>query len=821
MARMKREALVLAACLTALIGTTPAAFEPNLPAETGGHTETIAPSRPALRASGGAGFAPYHFTDENGLAQGFDVDLLRALGRVTGRSVVIQLSPWEESRGALERGELDLVVGLVYSKERARTLRYTTPTLTLQYRAFARESVPSFERVEELEGRVVAVQRMGVAETALREAGLEETIALVDSARAGMELLRAGSADYFVTAEYRGLHVLQEIGAGEEIRRVGPPLLTSSYGIAAPLDRAALIRELNGALAILERSGEYRRIHQRWFGMLEPDVQRRTLLLRWGTGIVTFLALALLAVLLWLRALRRQVAQRTAELERELASREAIEAALRESEERFSKAFRHSPEIMVIASLPTGHVLEVNEAFVEKAGYPREEAVGKTALELGFWADLGEREQALQELLTKRQYIAADVGFRRRDGEVRRCECSMSRIVVAGQSCMLAIVADVTERRELEEQLEQSRKLEALGQLAGGVAHDFNNILTAIQGHAELGKIALDEDGDNGAHLDEILAASSRAADLTAQMLAFSRRQVLQPEPVEVGTVVREMLGMLRRLAGESIQLETELEGGLWVMVDPAQLGQVLINLVANARDAQEGSGSIQLRLRGEEGAVILEVEDAGCGVAPEIQGRLFEPFFTTKERGRGTGLGLSTVYGIVEQSHGHVEVVSEPGAGALFRVRLPAVTDSRAEIPSAVAEAAQPAPGGGELVLVVEDQEDLCRLMAELLESQGYRVEAVSDSQQALLTLARGELLPALIVTDVIMPKIGGVELAERARSLRPSQRVLFVSGYTDREAIDTLIGEPGIAFLQKPFTCAQLSAAARQLLDVSLRSA
>jgi signal transduction histidine kinase len=386
-----------------------------------------------------------------------------------------------------------------------------------------------------------------------------------------------------------------------------------------------------------------------------------------------------------------------------------------------------------------------------------------------------------------------------------------------------------TQQLRLEEQLVQSQKMEGIGRLAGGVAHDFNNLLTAILGYAELMEAQLGDDEGLRSELREIRSAGERAAALTRQLLAFSRRQVLQPRTLDLNTVVSDVEKMLARLIGEDITLVTRLEPALGsVKADPGQLEQVLMNLAVNARDAMPEGGTLTFATANAElnvdfvavhpgalpGAhVLLMVTDTGTGMTDEVRSHAFEPFFTTKERGKGTGLGLATAYGIVKQSGGYITVDSEAGRGTTFRIYLPRVEGTA--VVSGRTTSSLLLPIGTETILLVEDEAGVRRLSVTVLKTQGYVVlEAVSGDMA--LEVARSETGPIhLVVTDVVMPGMSGRELWDRLRMLRPNSRVLFMSGYTDDAIAQHGVLEPGIAFLQKPFTPFSLARKVREVLD------
>jgi nitrogen-specific signal transduction histidine kinase/CheY-like chemotaxis protein len=394
-------------------------------------------------------------------------------------------------------------------------------------------------------------------------------------------------------------------------------------------------------------------------------------------------------------------------------------------------------------------------------------------------------------------------------------------------------VRDLTRQRKLEDQLAQAQKMEAIGQLAGGVAHDFNNLLTVIMSYSSLLLSEMAADDAMRGDIQEISAAAERAAALTRQLLAFSRKQVLQMRPVNLNSVVADVEKMLRRLIGEDISLTANLDPELaLISADPGQLEQVLINLAVNARDAMPGGGALTIttdnaRLSDEHGErhlgaapgkyVMLAVTDTGSGMTKEVQQRLFEPFYTTKGPGKGTGLGLATVHGIVKQSGGDVYVYSELGHGTTFKVYFPLLTNAT-DILTATAEHRAVTPRGSETVLLAEDDESLRALGARVLSGLGYNVLVARTGSEALRIVAEHNGLIHLIATDVVMPEMNGSQLVEKVLEARPEIRVLFMSGYTDDEVMRRGVIDGQTAFLQKPFTPDLLAHKVREVLDIPL---
>jgi PAS domain S-box-containing protein len=511
---------------------------------------------------------------------------------------------------------------------------------------------------------------------------------------------------------------------------------------------------------------------------------------------------------------------------RDVTERRRVEVSLRDERERFARAFRASP-VAVSITLLDGRFIDVNDAFLRLLGHEREHALGRTSLELGVWAYVSDRARFVAALEPSGAVREFRTRFRTSSGEIRDVSVSAERIELGGHQCILAITSDLTEQRRLEEQLLQSQKLEAVGRLAGGIAHDFNNLLTTILGYSELILHSRPDDPELRVEIGEIRKASERAASLTRQLLAFSRKQVIEPRVLDVNALVAESSRMLRRIIGEDIALVTDLSPGLAsVRADPVQLEQVIVNLAVNARDAMPEGGRLAVTTRpvrldaplpGRSGPgpgswVKVSVADTGVGMDAATQERIFEPFFTTKEKGKGTGLGLSTAYGIVKQSGGFIYATSEVGRGATFDIYLPSVNERPAE-----RDAEPPPPEteyGRETILLAEDEEGLRALNRRILESHGYRVLAARDAEEAS-TLARGHAVVDMLVTDIVMPGASGRQLARRLLQERPGLKVLYVSGYLDGSAGAEAVLEPGANFLQKPFTPDALLRRVREALD------
>lgn len=516
---------------------------------------------------------------------------------------------------------------------------------------------------------------------------------------------------------------------------------------------------------------------------------------------------------------------------RQLASAVEIkrnEQALRRSEARYRSLVQSSVYGIYRASLE-GRFLDVNPALISMLGYGSAEEVLLLDPERDVFANPEEQHRLFEQFRTTGRLDGTDVKWKRKDGSTITVRISGRAVASEDEPAdvLEAIAEDVTERRALEEQFRQAQKMEAVGRLAGGVAHDFNNLLMVISGYAEVILSKLDLEPSLTEKARAIQQAADRATTLTRQLLAFSRKQLLELKIVDVNAIVSDMERLLRPLIGENVELIAKLAPRAGhIRADAGQLEQVLMNLVVNAKDAMPHGGRLTIQTenvliddsshRGQTfirpgGYVMLSVSDTGMGMDKETQSRIFEPFFTTKEKGKGTGLGLSTVYGIVKQSGGYVVVRSELGHGSTFHIYLPQV-DGKAE--KHAVPAARAAVGGTETILLVEDEESVRQLVRDTLESKGYNVIDAENGESGISAAARHTGKIDLVITDVVMPGIGGREMAEEIVKTRPEAKVLYLSGYAE----DAILNEGGIdnptAFLQKPFTLQNLSRKVREVL-------
>jgi len=523
---------------------------------------------------------------------------------------------------------------------------------------------------------------------------------------------------------------------------------------------------------------------------------------------------------------------------RDITERRRAEEALQKSEEKYRTILENIEDGYFEVDI-AGNFTFFNDSLCRLLGYSRDEMMGMNNRQYTDNENAQKLYQTFNRVYrTGKPTKEFDWEIIRKEGTKRSIEASVSLIKDPSDNRIgfRGIVRDVTERKRieqekttLEEQLRQSQKIEAIGRLAGGIAHDFNNLLTVIKGYSQLSLQELKEDVPLRGNIEEIKRASDKAADLTRQLLAFSRRQILEMKVLDLNTALRDMDKMLHRLIGEDIELVTVLTDDLGrVKTDPGWVEQIIMNLAVNARDAMPSVGKLTIETANVEldGAyarnhiavtpgryVMLSVSDTGVGMTPEVRQQVFEPFFTTKEKGKGTGLGLSTVYGIVKQSGGNIWVYSEPGQGTTFKIYLPRVDEPLEELKEKVVK--EELPHGSETILLVEDEEVVRKLAVRILKRQGYTVLEGSHGNEAIDVCKQHKGPVHLLLTDVVMPHMSGRQLAEQLKQVCQGFKVLYMSGYTDNAITHHGVLEEGINYLQKPFTVDGLARKVREVLD------
>jgi PAS domain S-box-containing protein len=894
------------------------------------------PTNRRIVVGGDDAYPPVEFLDEKGRPAGYNVDLTWAIARTMGLDVEIRLGPWAEMRAGLERGDIDVLQGMLYSPERDELFDFSQPHTVNYYVCVTRKGAGAPPgSVEDLQGKTIVVQNRDMAHDFLLKQGLGAQVATVDSHREALRAVAQGLYDCALVSRITAQYEIRERGMQDELQVGKTALFTADYCYAVREGQTALLAAFAEGLRLLKESGEYHEIYQRWLGVYEQPKTSALTILRYVAYGVGPLLLLLAAAVLWTRSLRRQVAKRTEDLRLiefgvdnmsdlllwvdregrfvrvsesvcrrlgytreellsmrvtdidvdppwkswdehwqelkekgtlrfetrhrtktgevypveltvtylEYAGRELNVAFGRDITER--KRMEREREITAQALEQMGvgmmrvdregRIRDVNEHMCRMLGYSRSELLSLHVWEVAV-ENTPESWPARWEELRRRKTWTFERLNRTKSGELITVEVSSSIVEFEGEEFNHALIRDISERKQVEaalrerdEQLRQAQKMEAIGRLAGGIAHDFNNLLTAIIGYSDL--VLSDPKFAESPWFEdvrEIRKAAERAGGLTQQILAFSRRQVLQPKVVSMNEIIAEALPLLRRTLGEDIELVVELEPteGL-VEVDPHQFTQVLMNLAVNARDAMPIGGRLVFATAAvhldkpqslgdpdlKPGEYVrLTVSDTGVGMDTETLARVFEPFFTTKAPGQGTGLGLPTAYGIIKQSGGTIVARSVPGEGSTFEVYLP-----RVKGPVAGTQEPAATPGGTEettKILLVEDEDSLRDLVERMLVGMGHTVVAAANGAEAL-TLLQAHPDVDLLVTDVVLPGgMNGADVARAVRGSHPRVEVLFISGYPRDVSLDLDRDEAALHYLEKPFTAEELAAKLQEML-------
>ncbi len=765
-----------------------------------------------LIVGGDHDYPPYEFL-EDGKPSGFDIDLINETARVMDLKVNIRLGPWNKARADLENRRIDILSGVAYSTERAKLFDFTVPHALISFDFFVRKGSP-IHSILDLKGKEIIVQEGGVMYEYLKEQHLTEHIITSTNCSDIIKLLAAGKHDAVLMNKIQGLYFIRTLGLSN-VEALGiENLPRKKYGFAVSEGNNELRATLDEGLQILKNTGRYKDIYEKWFGIYENknsllETRIRNFLI--SLFVVVFL---FLGILTWTWSLRKQVKSRTAELEM--------------SEERYRLLVENASEGVIVI---TGEeVAFINPRALQILDCAEEDLNTKMLFDIIHPEDQSIVLDFYFNTL-KKEDVVLQYPFRiitRKDEPAWVLNNSV-KITWEKKTGVLNIFTDITESKKLEQQLLQAQKMEAIGQFAGGIAHDFNNILTAIIGYGNLVKMKIKGEGSLVKYIDNILTSAEKAANLTKSLLTFTRKQVIDPKPTDINEVILSAEKLLSQLIGEDIEFSVKLNGnGLIVIADGNQIIQVLMNLATNARDAMPRGGKLTIRTDiveiddtfiqmhgyGKKGLyALISFEDTGIGMNERTMERIYEPFFTTKEVGKGTGLGLATVYGIIKQQNGYIDVRSALNQGTTFNIYLPIVLSALVE-----GKPIRPLPiaGGSETILLGEDEEDIRNFIREVLEGYGYRVIEAVNGQDVVQKFNENKNDVRLLILDIIMPKKNGKDAYSEINSGDGDNiKAIFISGHT-ADFIQMHAGsDEEINFLYKPIDINTLLSEVRRVLD------
>ncbi|MFW5856337.1 MAG: transporter substrate-binding domain-containing protein [Planctomycetota bacterium] len=781
--------------------------------------------RRTLRAGGDENYPPYEFLDETGQPAGFNIDVFRAVCAILDLEATIELGPWSRVREDLESGDIDLITGMYFSPDRDEEVDFSPPHIVVSQAIFVRDGSP-VRSLEDLQGREVLVQDGDIMHDFLRGQERSVTIVPVADPEEALRRLAAGRHDCALVSKLQGLYLRSKLDLAG-IRTVGPALQLRDYCFAVREGDRALLTQLNEGLALLRETGEYRRIYLKWFGVHEAERLRNETLriLAWVLGPIVLLVALVLA---WNALLRRRVRVATADLRTELDHRRIAEHRADEAREQLQTMADSLTACIAIVDREERYVF-ANNIYERLLGRPPSELVGKRIEEV-FGPEVTARIRPHLDQALAGERVSFDNVHPTADGSsvTFHVEYIPRRNAGGEPDGFYVLAVDITERKRLEERLRHAEKMDAIGQLAGGVAHDFNNQLAGIMGYADLLATRI-RDPDQLRLLEGILATTQRAADLTGKLLAFARKGKFLVVRVDLHELVGEVASLLRHTIDRRIRIRQRLDADCPVVQgDPGQLQNAILNLGLNARDAMPEGGelifateTIHLDEKSSEAAglalasgdyVALSVTDNGSGMDAETRRRALEPFFTTKAQGKGVGMGLPSVFGAVQAHHGTLFIYSEPGRGATVRILLPVDTEAEAEANKAPDDRTpELAPAR---ILLVDDEPAIRETGAALLQNLGHTVITAEDGQQAVDRFRADPGAFDLVILDMVMPHLGGREAYRALRAVDPGVKVLLASGYSLNGEAQGLLDEGVLGFLQKPYRQDTLRHAVRQAL-------
>jgi PAS domain S-box-containing protein len=769
---------------------------------------------------------PNAFRDEQGSYIGLLVDFLREIEEIQGIKYNFRnFATWDELIEYAKENQNFIIVGIAQTDERSEYLSFTDAFIKIPYVLVTAQSNEQ-STLKDLIGADVCTVKNYAVNDYISQYYAEIVPQQVPDNLAGLRGVSTGQCDAMVVNQAYASYLIQEQGL-VNLKIAGESGYLNRLSAATSINDPVLYGILDKTIDQIPLDRK-ETLYQKWVFLGDNDIRISPGFVS-AIGIVSVVVLGVVSVLwLWSSSLQSTVNEQTKQIQDDYAQLQQIESNLRQSEQKYRGLIEQSNDAIFILYEQKFEIF--NEKFLEMFALNREQV---NAPDFDFLSFINFDSHAIVNYFNRKVRVGESADFeftaRKRTGEKILIEASVNRVHYKNGVATQGILRDITKRHQLEEEFRQAQKMEAVGRLAGGIAHDFNNLLTVINGQAELALLRLPEDNPLYKRVDQIHKSGERAASLTRQLLAFSRKQFMQPQVININELLNELHHMLERLIGEDISLTFLPDPNLGLIkADSGQIEQVVMNLVVNARDAMPNGGKLTIETANvylddsfveshpetEPGSyVMISVSDSGVGMDKETQVHIFEPFFTTKGR-MGTGLGLSTIYGIITQSRGQITVYSEVGAGSTFKIYLPCTE----EIHQLLVES-RPAEEnllGTETILVVEDERAVRDLVANILQNYGYDAILAANAQQALNVLVEHDKNVDFILTDVIMPDMSGPDFIKSLPAQLHEVPVLYMSGYTDNVILTHGMLEENKNFIEKPFSPLNLARKIREILSV-----
>ena len=769
-------------------------------------------------------FAPLISTDERGITEGLNADLIERIAEENGLQISYRFGSWNDGLERARKKEVDLLTSVMYTEERDQFLDYSQKSVFTVWGGAYALPESKIESILDLQHQQVAIMQGDANGLNFKKHAQSFDLTCqyveVPSLDDVFRLVQQGKVSAGIAPNIFGfLHA-------PKFQLVQTPVIFSPKPLFFAVPQGTnpeLIEAIDSALARWkgERNSFYYQSLRKW---LSPDEPGHETLPKWFLPSLGGTFALLLLLFFWAQLLKRQVRSRTHELS--------------EKRQQLLALYDNSPDMYVSVSAKDASILQCNDTLARKLGYSKDAIVGRAVFDLYHPDCLADAKKTFGEFRKTGVIKDRNLKLQKKDGSPLDVSLNVSSVRDSSGKILYSISSwrDITDQQlakeekiKLEYQLYQSQKVESLGRLAGGIAHDYNNMLSVILGNLELARMKIDPATPAQHNLEQIFYAANRSRDITQQLLAFARKQIINPEAMDLNVNVERALKMLRNLLGENIDLAWFPKDNIWpVKMDPSQLDQILANLCINARDAITDTGKMtietgnvtfdQVYCEDHPGFIpgnftMIAISDNGCGMDSSTLKNIFEPFFTTKKTGEGTGLGLATVYGIIKQNNGFINVYSEPGQGTTFKTYLPRCIEE----PTARQEenTDEVLKGHGETILLVEDEVAIVEIVTTMLSDLGYTVLPANSPAEALKLAESIKDGIDLLITDVVMPDMNGREMAAQLRHIHREMKSLYMSGYTANVIAHHGVLDEGINFIQKPFSRNSLSVLVRKILD------